>query len=52
MTIWNLERLGIICESGKWQAICVKKAAIHVTRLTLHEVGVKNPHDFSDKLVD
>lgn len=28
------------------------KSAIHVTRLTIHEVGVRNPNVFSDKLVE
>ena len=29
-----------------------KKSAIHVTRLTIHEVGIRNHPDFSDKLVE
>jgi len=29
-----------------------KKSAIHVARLTIHEVGVRNRPDFSDKLVE
>ena len=28
------------------------KSAIHVARLTIHEVGVRNPNNFSDKLVE
>ncbi len=30
----------------------LKKSAIHVARLTIHEVGVRNRPDFSDKLVE
>jgi hypothetical protein len=29
-----------------------EKSAIHVARLTIHEVGVRNPPDFSDKFVE
>lgn len=29
-----------------------KKSAIHVARLTIHEVDVRNRPDFSDKLVE
>ena len=29
-----------------------KKSAIHVARLTIHEVGVRNRPYFSDKLVE
>ena len=29
-----------------------KKSAIHAARLTIHEAGVRNPPDFSDKLVE
>ncbi len=29
-----------------------RKSAIHVARLTIHEVGVRNPPIFSDKLIE
>jgi len=47
-------RVEVIYESGKRQTIISKmgKSAIHVARLTIHEVDVRNPHDFSDKLVE
>ena len=38
--------------SGYIRAYKIIKSAIHVTRLTIHEVGVRNPNNFSDKLVE
>ncbi len=51
---WKAGRLEVICEWRDRQTILSKivKSAIHVARLTIHEVDVRNRHDFSDKLVE
>ena len=51
---WKVGRLELICEWRNRQNILSKivKSAIHVARLTIHEVDVRNRHDFSDKLVE
>ena len=50
--IWKAGRLEVICEWQDRKTILSKivKSAIHVARLTIHEVDVRNPPDFSDKL--
>lgn len=51
---WKVGRLELICEWRNRQNILSKivKSAIHVARLTIHEVGVRNRPYFSDKLVE
>ena len=51
---WIVEKLEVICEWRNRQTILSKiiKSAIHVARLTIHEVDVRYHHDFSDKLVE
>jgi hypothetical protein len=63
---WKAGRLEVICLHGglrfpyigrmaknfKADLDFQKKTAIHVARLTIHEVGVRNRPDFSDKLVE
>ena len=51
---WKVRNLEVICEWWDRQTILSKivKSAIHVARLTIHEVDVRNPPDFSDKLVE
>ena len=52
---YSQAKLSII--SDEWQKTLgqlwlSKKFAIHVAILTIHEVGVRNRPDFSDKLVE
>ena len=51
---WKVGRLELICEWRNRQNILSKivKSAIHVARLTIHEVDVRNRPYFSDKLVE
>ena len=51
---WKAGNLEVICEWQNRQTILSKiiKSAIHVARLTIHEVDVRNRHYFSDKLVE
>lgn len=51
---WIVGRLEVIYESGKRQTILSKiiKSAIHVARLTIHVIRVRNSPIFSDKLVE
>lgn len=51
---WKAGKLEVICKWRDRQTILSKivKSAIHVARLTIHEVDVRNGHDFSDKLVE
>ena len=51
---WIVEKLEVICEWRNRQTILSKiiKSAIHVARLTIHVMDVRNIFDFSDKLVE
>ena len=51
---WKAGRSEVICEWQNRQTILSKiiKSAIHVARLTIHEVSVRNRHNFSDKFVE
>ena len=51
---WIVRNLEVICEWRNRQNILSKivKSAIHVARLTIHEVDVRNRLVFSDKLVE
>ena len=51
---WQLGNLEVIYESGKRQTKLSKiiKSAIHVARLTIHVICVRNSPIFSDKLVE
>lgn len=51
---WKAGKLEVICKWWDRQTILSKivKSAIHVARLTIHEVDVRNSPDFSDKLVE
>ena len=51
---WKAGNLEVICEWQKRQTILSKiiKSAIHVARLTIHVMDVRNIFDFSNKLVE
>lgn len=51
---WKAGNLEVICEWQNRQTILSKiiKSAIHVARLTIHVMDVRNIFDFSDKLVE
>lgn len=51
---WKVGNLEVICEWRNRQTILSKiiKSAIHVARLTIHVMDVRNIFDFSDKLVE
>ena len=51
---WKAGNLEVICEWRNRQTILSKiiKSAIHVARLTIHVMDVRNIFDFSDKLVE
>ena len=50
---WKAGESEVICEWRNRQTILSKiiKSAIHVVRLTIHVMDVRNIFDFSDKLV-
>ena len=51
---WRAGKSEVICGWRNRQTILSKivKSAIHVARLTIHVIGVRNIFDFSDELVE